>query len=576
MNEKETSNCEETSNCKKKMDPTVLLVTAAFGMITDLVNSELSRQATDKLEDKRREFEKSLEKQKQNFQREQLEKQKELQFELAEYNRRAQLELAENQRNHQLELFERQRELEFEKIELNQVYQNWPLRNISPVSILKEHQNRVLIPLRLIPAPPKVDYDSFGEADESFPKIEKRLSQELRKFLSRHYPQNMEERPVELLDGAWNSKRHHGGAVISRLHDWLESEPILILESVIDGSELHFRFAYWGAGQKKYSYHSLIDNFPYREIIYESVKARALKWRKTRDRLAKLGKSSEEIQRLGGDNVANLEILEKEEKYRQLGMELDYLDLQKDYKVDEQDFKYFGQFWAHCHCLVTSFIADIHYLTQNNIPPLLPKLIPELTEDFYDPQLLEIIVKGYEQVYQALAYERPAWMPELALDLANSLKYLPDKSWAKKQVQSSVQSWLRVRGVTPPERIEEAITAIKPLISLEDDKYLTTLHQCLTDIEEGSITDQVKSFFDKYIFKFETVSVNGKGQKIKQEKKQVHFFIEDLGNGINLEMVAIPGGTFMMGSPENQDANDELPQHEVTVPSFFMGKFQVT
>ncbi|MBE9218880.1 bifunctional serine/threonine-protein kinase/formylglycine-generating enzyme family protein [Dolichospermum flos-aquae] len=52
-------------------------------------------------------------------------------------------------------------------------------------------------------------------------------------------------------------------------------------------------------------------------------------------------------------------------------------------------------------------------------------------------------------------------------------------------------------------------------------------------------------------------------------------FTEDLGNGIKLEMIAIPGGTFWMGSPANEAerGDNESPQHQVTVPSFFMGKY---
>ena len=56
------------------------------------------------------------------------------------------------------------------------------------------------------------------------------------------------------------------------------------------------------------------------------------------------------------------------------------------------------------------------------------------------------------------------------------------------------------------------------------------------------------------------------------------YFLEDLGNGLKLEMAAIPGGTFLMGSPEDEKERDgnESPQHEVTVPDFFMGKYPVT
>ena len=55
-------------------------------------------------------------------------------------------------------------------------------------------------------------------------------------------------------------------------------------------------------------------------------------------------------------------------------------------------------------------------------------------------------------------------------------------------------------------------------------------------------------------------------------------FTQDLGNGISLEMIAIPGGTFLMGSPENEPERDdsESPQHQVTIQPFYMGKFTVT
>ncbi|MCE2718969.1 MAG: SUMF1/EgtB/PvdO family nonheme iron enzyme [Dolichospermum sp.] len=55
-------------------------------------------------------------------------------------------------------------------------------------------------------------------------------------------------------------------------------------------------------------------------------------------------------------------------------------------------------------------------------------------------------------------------------------------------------------------------------------------------------------------------------------------FTEDLGNGVKLEMIAIPGGTFLMGSPasEAERQDHESPQHQVTVPSFFMGKYPLT
>ncbi|MEH2124725.1 MAG: SUMF1/EgtB/PvdO family nonheme iron enzyme [Nostoc sp.] len=79
-------------------------------------------------------------------------------------------------------------------------------------------------------------------------------------------------------------------------------------------------------------------------------------------------------------------------------------------------------------------------------------------------------------------------------------------------------------------------------------------------------------------FQFEVVTVDAKGKITNRSNREAKYFIEDLGNGINLEMVQIPGGTFMMGSPEKEAGRDkdESPQHQIKVPGFFMGKYEIT
>ncbi|MBD2293293.1 formylglycine-generating enzyme family protein [Anabaena sphaerica FACHB-251] len=76
----------------------------------------------------------------------------------------------------------------------------------------------------------------------------------------------------------------------------------------------------------------------------------------------------------------------------------------------------------------------------------------------------------------------------------------------------------------------------------------------------------------------EVVTINKFGEIIQRQPRVARYFIEDLGDGVKLEMAAIPGGSFMMGSPENEEgrSDSESPQHQVTVPSFFMGKYPIT
>lgn len=50
-------------------------------------------------------------------------------------------------------------------------------------------------------------------------------------------------------------------------------------------------------------------------------------------------------------------------------------------------------------------------------------------------------------------------------------------------------------------------------------------------------------------------------------------------NDIGMELVLIPAGTFLMGSPDNlrEAANDEKPEHQVTISKpFYISKYEVT
>jgi eukaryotic-like serine/threonine-protein kinase len=49
-------------------------------------------------------------------------------------------------------------------------------------------------------------------------------------------------------------------------------------------------------------------------------------------------------------------------------------------------------------------------------------------------------------------------------------------------------------------------------------------------------------------------------------------------NGVSLEMMLLPGGTFLMGSPETEAGREraEGPRHAVSVPGFYIGMYEVT
>jgi eukaryotic-like serine/threonine-protein kinase len=79
-------------------------------------------------------------------------------------------------------------------------------------------------------------------------------------------------------------------------------------------------------------------------------------------------------------------------------------------------------------------------------------------------------------------------------------------------------------------------------------------------------------------FSFEVVTVNQQGKIVEKQTRSAPYFEESLGDGVILNMVAIPGGTFLMGSPEIEEGHEDIesPQHSVTIAPFHMGKFAVT
>ena len=65
---------------------------------------------------------------------------------------------------------------------------------------------------------------------------------------------------------------------------------------------------------------------------------------------------------------------------------------------------------------------------------------------------------------------------------------------------------------------------------------------------------------------------------VKRHRQRTQFFTEALGDGVGLEMLLIPAGSFVMGSLESELERTEAegPQHAVTVPTFFLGKYAIT
>ena len=79
-------------------------------------------------------------------------------------------------------------------------------------------------------------------------------------------------------------------------------------------------------------------------------------------------------------------------------------------------------------------------------------------------------------------------------------------------------------------------------------------------------------------FQFETVQLSDTGKVTKRDLLIRKLFNQQISGDVSLPMVQIPAGTFLMGSPDSEEGrfDREGPQHEVTVPGFFMAQTPVT
>jgi formylglycine-generating enzyme required for sulfatase activity/tRNA A-37 threonylcarbamoyl transferase component Bud32 len=149
---------------------------------------------------------------------------------------------------------------------------------------------------------------------------------------------------------------------------------------------------------------------------------------------------------------------------------------------------------------------------------------------------------------------------------------LHEKSFSvSKELEQILDKLLRH---LPKERYQSAREVLKDLTSLKSRAIPSLSHP---QYESITRLQRITSVFPTpKSFEFEVVTLNAAGNEVIREKQRAKFYPEDLSNGVIIEMVAIPSGTFMMGSSDDEGNADERPQHKVTIKPFFMSKFPIT
>jgi formylglycine-generating enzyme required for sulfatase activity len=164
------------------------------------------------------------------------------------------------------------------------------------------------------------------------------------------------------------------------------------------------------------------------------------------------------------------------------------------------------------HRLLTAYLADLYYLT---------------IDPFYEPQLPKIFTES----------EQPILQPYVAL-------------LTEFQVQQ--------------------VTAYERELAVREDEYSrqeAVKQQELAQQRERAKQEQIRQNEELKgkSFNFTVPTVNDTGAIVEQTSYDARCLTIDLGNGVPIEMVYIPGGTFLMGG-----------SHQVTIQPFYMGKYAIT
>ena len=454
------------------------------------------------LQDRGHEFQAALEGVRQRFNREMEEYrqfcenarlQKRQDFEQEQLTRRLQHEqsLEAYRRETQLILSRAQLLMALELADDKEVRESFPLKTPARVILnaYKNYQNNLSpIPLLVVISPPALEFEKFPNAAQGFSRIEARLTDEVQEFC-KHYPLTSEARPVRYQGADWETKSAHGKSAVDVLHHVLKSVPTVVLESKVDGDLLRIYLAGWDVLEKTPHYEKVLT-VPWKEVLYPIARKYAQKWREYRMTLLDKNKTLEEIKRRGGDDELNLSILEEEEEDKEFGF-----GGKEDYKYNVKEEKYIqelSQFLGICHCILVGLMADRYHFTHGDTPPKLPELLPGLLEKVPSQSLKEMlvaeIVTSYQSLYQLTGVERPNAIPYLFLDLALSLSGLPDKSWAKNQVEYSLLCWLSLRNrsngvVAEKSGLRELLTVFTSALMDADAEYLQKLIACLSRFE---------------------------------------------------------------------------------------------
>ena len=144
-----------------------------------------------------------------------------------------------------------------------------------------------------------------------------------------------------------------------------------------------------------------------------------------------------------------------------------------------------------------------------------------------------------------------------------------------QELERSHQTQLEEVQASSQQEKEELVTAFQQEKEELEQSFQAKIQQLEQELAKGRSRRDPLRGAQKEQLEEKIKELEKEQQQNPVQSMTAKSFTEDL-DGVKLEMVAIPGGKFIMGSPESEGIDSEKPQHEVTVQPFYIGKYSVT
>lgn len=154
----------------------------------------------------------------------------------------------------------------------------------------------------------------------------------------------------------------------------------------------------------------------------------------------------------------------------------------------------FAEAVGACQSILAGLLADSYYLRRYQTLPELPRILPDLlrpvTDERQKQQVINMAVAHYRKLYDSLAPDLAAWIPDLALEFAQSLLEANNAALANEQLAYALRAWLNLKGqaVEDAAPLQQLIARIEEIFTPSDLSFIEAANACLAAFGERRIT----------------------------------------------------------------------------------------